>query len=210
MDDESGARGGSALSIQSILQKPIQFIGTGEKIDALSLFHPDRMASRILGKGDILSFVEQINQKIDLEKTAQLQKKIIKNGFDCNAFLEQIQQIKKMGDLNKLMKMIPGAGKMLADMPMEQNPFKELEAIIHSMTPTERVNCGLLTKEPSRKQRIAKGSGTTVEAVGQFLKQMEQMSKMMKMMGNQKGGFSQIMGMMSPGKMAQMQNMMKK
>jgi len=176
---DGDTRGGAALSIRSVVNKPIKFVGTGEKMDALDVFYPERMADRILGMGDIVSLVERAQEQYDEEDARRLQKRIAKNQFDFNDFLSQIAQIKKMGNIKDLAAMIPGMGKALKDVEVDDNAFKGIEAIIHSMTPNERENPSLLNG--SRKQRIAKGSGTTIVDVNRLLKQFEQTSKMMKM-----------------------------
>jgi len=176
---DGDTRGGAALSIRSVVNKPIKFVGTGEKMDALDVFYPERMADRILGMGDIVSLVERAQEQYDEEDARRLQKRIAKNQFDFNDFLSQIAQIKKMGNIKDLAAMIPGMGKALKDVDIDDNAFKGIEAIIHSMTPAERENPALLNG--SRKQRIAKGSGTTIVDVNRLLKQFEQTSKMMKM-----------------------------
>jgi len=176
---DGDTRGGAALSIRSVVNKPIKFVGTGEKMDALDVFYPERMADRILGMGDIVSLVERAQEQYDEEDARRLQKRIAKNQFDFNDFLSQIAQIKKMGNIKDLAAMIPGMGKALKDVDIDDNAFKGIEAIIHSMTPAERENPALLNG--SRKQRIAKGSGTTIVDVNRLLKQFDQTSKMMKM-----------------------------
>ena len=176
---DGDTRGGAALSIRSVVNKPIKFVGTGEKMDALDVFYPERMADRILGMGDIVSLVERAQEQYDEEEARRIQKKIAKNQFDFNDFISQIEQIKKMGNIKDLAAMIPGMGKALKDVDIDDNAFKGIEAIIHSMTPRERENPGLLNG--SRKNRIAKGSGTTIVEVNRLLKQFEQTSKMMKM-----------------------------
>ena len=189
---DGDTRGGAALSIKSVVNKPIKFIGTGEKMDAIDVFYPSRMADRILGMGDVVSLVERAQEQYDEEEARKLQKKIAKNQFGFDDFLKQIQQIKKMGSMKDLMGMIPGAGKMLKDIDIDDDAFKHIEAIIHSMTPNERSNPSMING--SRKQRIGKGSGTSVQEVNQLLKQFDQMSKMMKMMQGGKG--KQMMQMM--------------
>lgn len=179
---DGDTRGGAALTIKSEVQKPIKFVGTGEKMDALDIFYPQRMADRILGMGDIVSLVERAQEQYDEEQAQKLQKKIAKNQFDFDDFLNQIQQIKKMGNLKDLMGMVPGMGKMMKDVDIDDDAFKHIEAIIRSMTKQERVNPGILNG--SRKQRIAKGSGTNIQEVNKLLKQFDDMRKMMKMMGN--------------------------
>jgi signal recognition particle subunit SRP54 len=189
---DGDTRGGAALSIKTVVNKPIKFIGTGEKMEAIDVFYPDRMADRILGMGDVVSLVERAQEQYDEEQARKLQKKIAKNQFGFDDFLSQIQQIKKMGNMKDLMGMIPGAGKALKDVDIDDDAFKGIEAIIHSMTPNERDQPTVINA--SRKKRIAKGSGTSVQEVNQLLKQFTQMSKMMKMM--QGGGGKQMMNMM--------------
>ncbi|MCM5664367.1 signal recognition particle protein [Galbibacter mesophilus] len=189
---DGDTRGGAALSIKSVVDKPIKFIGTGEKMDAIDVFYPSRMADRILGMGDVVSLVERAQEQYDEEEARKLHKKIAKNQFGFDDFLSQIQQIKKMGSMKDLLGMIPGAGKALKGMDIDDDAFKGVEAIIHSMTPEERSNPSVLNG--SRKKRIAKGSGTSVQEVNQLLKQFNQMSKMMKMM--QGGGGRKMMQMM--------------
>ena len=189
---DGDTRGGAALTIKSVVDKPIKFIGTGEKMEAIDVFHPDRMADRILGMGDVVSLVERAQEQFDEEEARKLQKKIAKNQFGFDDFLSQIQQIKKMGNMKDLMGMIPGAGKALKDVDIDDDAFKGIESIIHSMTPSERSTPN--TINASRKKRIAKGSGTTVQDVNQLMKQFTQMSKMMKMM--QGGGGRKMMQMM--------------
>ncbi|WP_321480484.1 signal recognition particle protein [uncultured Bacteroides sp.] len=176
---DGDTRGGAALSIRSVVNKPIKFVGTGEKLEALDQFHPSRMADRILGMGDIVSLVERAQEQYDEEEARRLQKKIAKNQFDFNDFLSQIAQIKKMGNLKDLASMIPGLGKAIKDIDLDDNAFKSIEAIIHSMTPEERSNPALLNGQ--RRTRIAKGSGTTIQEVNRLLKQFEETRKMMKM-----------------------------
>lgn len=199
---DGDTRGGAALSIKSVVDKPIKFIGTGEKMEALDVFYPDRMADRILGMGDVVSLVERAQEQFDEEQARKLQKKIAKNKFGFDDFLSQIQQIKKMGNMKDLMGMIPGMGKMTKDLDVDNDSFKHIEAIIHSMTPKERSNPSLLNS--SRKKRIAMGSGRSIQEVNQLLKQFTQMSKMMKMM--QGGGARNMMRMMQqqggPGRMS--------
>ncbi len=179
---DGDTRGGAALTIKAEVQKPIKFVGTGEKMDAIDIFYPTRMADRILGMGDIVSLVERAQEQYDEEQAHKLQKKIAKNQFDFDDFLAQIQQIKKMGNLKDLMGMIPGMGKMMKDIDVGDDAFKNIEAIIRSMTKQERTNPQVLNG--SRKQRIAKGSGTNIQEVNKLLKQFDDMRKMMKMMGN--------------------------
>ena len=177
---DSDTRGGAALSLKTITGKPIFYIGTGEKLEDLEPFYPDRIASRILGMGDIVSLVERAQEQFDEEEAKRLQKKIQKNKFDFNDFLKQIEQIKKMGNLKDLASMIPGVGKAIKDVDIDDNAFKGIEAIIKSMTPKERTNPEILNN--SRRQRIAKGSGTNIQEVNRLIKQFDQTRKMMKMM----------------------------
>ena len=176
---DGDTRGGAALSIRTVVDKPIKFVGTGEKLEALDVFHPARMADRILGMGDIVSLVERAQQQYDEEEARRLQKKIAKNQFDFNDFMAQIAQIKKMGNLKDLASMIPGVGKAIKDVGIDDNAFKGIEAIIQSMTPLERRNPEIING--SRRQRIAKGSGTSLQEVNRLLKQFESTRKMMKM-----------------------------
>ncbi|MCB0381931.1 MAG: signal recognition particle protein [Psychroserpens sp.] len=182
---DGDTRGGAAISIKSVVNKPIKFIGTGEKMEAIDVFYPSRMADRILGMGDVVSLVERAQEQYDEEEARKIQKKIAKNQFGFDDFLKQIQQIKKMGNMKDLIGMIPGAGKMMKDVDIDDDAFKGIEAIIHSMTPEERSNPSVINA--SRKKRIGKGSGTSVQEVNQLLKQFDQMSKMMKMMQGGKG-----------------------
>jgi len=179
---DGDTRGGAALSIKSVVNKPIKFIGTGEKMEALDVFHPDRMASRILGMGDVISLVERAQQQFDEKEAAELQKKIRKNKFDFTDFYAQIQQIKKMGNMKDLMGMIPGVGKMMKDVEIDDDAFKNIEAIIQSMTPYEKGNPDSINQ--SRRNRIAKGSGTNLTEVNRLIKQFEDMRKVMKQMSN--------------------------
>jgi signal recognition particle subunit SRP54 len=188
---DGDTRGGAALSIKAVVNKPIKFVGTGEKMDALDVFYPKRMADRILGMGDVVSLVERAQEQFNEEEARRLQKKIMKDQFDLNDFLAQLQQIKKMGNVKDLMGMIPGMGKAMKDVDIPDDAFKGIEAIILSMTPKERANPGLLN--PSRKNRIAKGSGTNIQEINKLLKQFEDMRKMMKLMSNPRN----MMGMMS-------------
>lgn len=184
---DGDTRGGAALSIRTIVTKPIKFVGTGEKMEALDVFHPNRMADRILGMGDIVSLVERAQEQFDEEEAKRLQRKIQKNKFDFNDFLGQIEQIKKMGNLKDLASMIPGVGKAIKDVDIDDNAFVSIEAIIRSMTPKERTNPEILNT--SRRQRIAKGSGTNIQEVNKLIKQFDQTRKMMKMVtGNQMAG----------------------
>ncbi len=195
---DGDTRGGAALSIRTVVTKPIKFIGTGEKMEAIDAFHPSRMADRILGMGDVVSLVERAQEQFDEEEARKLQKKIQKNKFDFNDFYNQIQQIKKMGNLKDLASMIPGVGKAIRDVDIDDNAFKGIEAIILSMTPKERTNPELLNN--SRRQRIAKGSGTNIQEVNRLIKQFDQTRKMMKMVTG-----SKMAGMM--GRMKNMPNM---
>ncbi len=176
---DGDTRGGAALSIRTVVTKPIKFVGTGEKMEAIDVFHPERMADRILGMGDIVSLVERAQEQFDEKQARELEKKIKKNKFDFNDFMSQIQQIKKMGNIKDLAAMIPGVGKAIKDIDIDDNAFKNIEAIIHSMTPKERSNPEIINQ--SRRMRIAKGSGTNIQEVNRLLKQFEQMRKMMKM-----------------------------
>ena len=189
---DGDSRGGAALSIKTVVQKPIKFIGTGEKMEALDVFYPDRMADRILGMGDVVSLVERAQEQFDQEEARKINKKIAKNQFGFDDFLSQIQQVKKMGNMKDLMGMIPGVGKAMKDVDIDDDAFKYIEAIIGSMTPSERSNPDLLNI--NRKKRIAKGSGRDLNEVNQMVKQFHQMSKMMKMMQGGKG--KQMMQMM--------------
>lgn len=190
---DGDTRGGAAISIKSVVNKPIKFIGTGEKMEAIDVFYPSRMADRILGMGDVVSLVERAQEQYDEEEARKLQKKIAKNQFGFDDFLNQLHQIKKMGSMKDLMAMIPGAGKMLKDVDIDDDAFKHVEAIIYSMTPEERSTPSVINA--NRKKRIAKGSGTSVQQVNQLLKQFNQMGKMMKMM--QGGGGRKMMQMMN-------------
>ena len=189
---DGDTRGGAALTIRSVVDKPIKFIGTSEKMDGLDVFYPDRMAGRILGMGDVISLVERAQQQFDEEEARKVQKKIAKNQFGFDDFLKQIQQIKKMGNMKDLMGMIPGVGKAIKNVDIDDDAFRGIEAIIHSMTLEERKNPNILNG--NRKKRIAQGSGTSVVQVNQLIKQFSQMGKMMKMM--QGGGASKMMQMM--------------
>ena len=186
---DGDTRGGAALSIRTVVSKPIMFVGTGEKLEALDVFHPSRMADRILGMGDIVSLVEKAQEQFDEEEARKLSKKLARNQFDFNDFLTQIAQIKKMGNIKDLMGMIPGVGKQIKDLDIDDNAFKSIEAIIYSMTPYERSHPEIING--SRRQRIAKGSGTNIQEVNRLLKQFEQTRKMMKNVANMpmgKGG----------------------
>ena len=189
---DGDTRGGAALSIRTVVTKPIKFIGTGEKMEAIDVFHPSRMADRILGMGDVVSLVERAQEQYDEEEARRLQKKIAKNKFDFNDFYGQIQQIKKMGNLKDLASMIPGVGKQLKDVDIDDNAFKNIEAIIQSMTPKERTNPEILNQ--SRRVRIAKGSGTNIQEVNRLIKQFDQTRKMMKMVTG--AGMRNMMGAM--------------
>ena len=182
---DGDTRGGAALSIKTVVQKPIKYIGTGEKMEALDVFYPDRMADRILGMGDVVSLVERAQEQFDHEEARKINKKIAKNQFGFDDFLSQIQQVKKMGNMKDLMGMIPGVGKAIKDVDIDDDAFKYIEAIIGSMTPNERSNPELLNL--NRKKRIAKGAGRDLKEVNQMVKQFHQMSKMMKMMQGGKG-----------------------
>jgi len=202
---DGDTRGGAALSIRTVVTKPIKFIGTGEKMEALDVFHPERMADRILGMGDVVSLVERAQEQFDEAEAKRLQKKIQKNKFDFNDFLGQIEQIKKMGNLKDLASMIPGVGKAIKDVDIDDDAFKGIEAIIKSMTPKERTNPEVLNQ--SRRMRIAKGSGTSIQEVNRLVKQFDQTRKMMKMvtgnsmksmmsrMKDMKGGMPKMPGM---------------
>lgn len=182
---DGDTRGGAALSIRTVVDKPIKFVGTGEKMEALDVFHPERMADRILGMGDIVSLVERAQEQYDEEEAKRIQKRLAKNQFDFNDFMGQIQQIKKMGNLKDLASMIPGVGKMMKNIDVDENAFKGIEAIIHSMTPEERTNPSILNG--SRRQRIANGSGTSVQEVNKLIKQFDDTRKMMRMITTSKG-----------------------
>lgn len=189
---DGDTRGGAAITIKSVVNKPIKFVGTGEKMDAIDIFYPSRMADRILGMGDVVSLVEKAQEQYNEEEARKLQKKIAKNEFGFDDFLTQIQQVKKMGNMKDLVGMIPGASKALKDVEIEDDAFKHIEAIIYSMTPKERSKPAII--DMKRKNRIAKGSGRKLEEVNQLMKQFDQMSKMMKMM--QGPGGKQMMKMM--------------
>jgi signal recognition particle subunit SRP54 len=199
---DGDTRGGAALSIRSVVNKPIKFVGTGEKMEAIDVFHPDRMADRILGMGDVVTLVERAQEQYNVEEARMLQKKIAKNQFSFNDFLSQLQQIKKMGNIKDLVGMIPGVGKALKGVDVDENAFKSIEAIIASMTPAERETPELLNGK--RKERIAKGSGTNVQEVNRLIKQFDETRKMMKMMGNKQQMakmMSQMKNMPGMGKM---------
>ena len=197
---DGDTRGGAALTIKSVVDKPIKFVGTGEKMDALDVFHPNRMADRILGMGDVVSLVEKAQEQFDAEKARRLQKRIAKNEFDFNDFIEQIGQVKKMGNVKDLMGMIPGMGKAMKGVEIEDDAFKHVEAIVSSMTNEERSNPSILNG--SRRQRVARGSGRSVNEVNQLIKQFNDMGKLMKMM--QGGGMKNMMKMMGKGGMPKM------
>lgn len=183
---DGDTRGGAALSIRTVVNKPIKFIGTGEKMEAIDLFHPSRMADRILGMGDVVSLVERAQEQFDEEEAKKLQRKLARNQFDFNDFLSQIEQIKRMGNIKDLMAMIPGMGKAIKDLDIDDNAFKSVEAIIHSMTPKERANPDIINA--SRRERIARGSGTTLQEVNRLMKQFEQIRKAMKTVAGGKMG----------------------
>ena len=191
---DGDTRGGAALSIRTVVTKPIKFIGTGEKMEAIDPFHPNRMADRILGMGDVVSLVERAQEQFDEEEARKLQRKLARNQFDFNDFLTQIEQIKKMGNIKDLMAMIPGVGKAVKDLDIDDNAFKGVEAIIRSMTPKERANPDIINN--SRKERIARGSGTTMQEVNRLMKQFEQIRKTMKTVAG--GKFGNMMGGMMP------------
>jgi signal recognition particle subunit SRP54 len=197
---DGDTRGGAALSIRAEVKKPIKFVGTGEKMDALDVFYPERMASRILGMGDVVSLVERAQEQYDEEQALRLEKRIKKDQFDFNDFLEQIAQIKKMGSIKDLMGMIPGVGKAMKDVEINEDAFKHIEAIIQSMTPQERKNPGVLNGQ--RKIRISKGSGRSIDEVNRLIKQFDQTKQMMKMMTNK----TQMMQMMKQMKGARPMN----
>ena len=197
---DGDTRGGAALTIKSVVDKPIKFVGTGEKMDALDVFHPNRMADRILGMGDVVSLVEKAQEQFDAAKARRLQKRIAKNEFDFNDFIEQIEQVKKMGNVKDLMGMIPGMGKAMKGVEIEDDAFKHVEAMVSSMTNEERSNPSILNG--SRRQRLARGSGRSVNEVNQLIKQFNDMGKLMKMM--QGGGMKNMMKMMGKGGMPKM------
>lgn len=193
---DGDTRGGAALSIRSVVNKPIKFVGTGEKLDALDVFYPSRMADRILGKGDVVTLVEKAQEQFDEEKARRLQKRIAKNQFDFNDFLDQIKQIKKMGNVKDLLGMVPGLGKTMRNVDIDDDAFKHIEAIIYAMTADERANPKIING--SRRKRIAKGSGTEVQEVNKLIKQFDQTSKMMKLMGNKKNLANMMRNMPRP------------
>jgi signal recognition particle subunit SRP54 len=190
---DGDTRGGAALSIKYTVNKPIKFVSSGEKMETLDVFYPDRMAQRILGMGDIVSLVEKAQEQFDEEQAKKLEKKIRRNQFDFQDFLDQLQQIKKMGNLKDLMAMIPGVGKAIKDIDISDDAFKGVEAIIHSMTPQERANPDIIDQR--RKMRIAKGSGKELSDVNAFMKQFDQMRGMMKMMNNMPMGMGRMPGL---------------
>lgn len=195
---DGDTRGGAALSIRAVVEKPIKFVGTGEKVDALDVFHPDRMADRILGMGDIVSLVEKAQEQFDEEEAKRLQKKLAKNTFDFNDFLKQISQIKKMGNLKDVVGMIPGMGKAMKNMDLDDDAFKHIEAIIYSMTPAERENPSLING--TRRKRIALGSGTDIQEVNRLLKQFGETRKMMRMVSQGKNVQRMMAGMQQRGR----------
>lgn len=195
---DGDTRGGAALSIRAVVEKPIKFVGTGEKVDALDVFHPDRMADRILGMGDIVSLVEKAQEQFDEEEAKRLQKKLAKNTFNFNDFLKQINQIKKMGNLKDVVGMIPGMGKAMKNMDIDDDAFKHIEAIIYSMTPAERENPALING--SRRKRIADGSGTNIQEVNRLLKQFSETRKMMRMVSQGKNVQRMMAGMQQQGR----------
>jgi signal recognition particle subunit SRP54 len=189
---DGDTRGGAALSIRSVVSKPVKFVSSGEKLDAIDIFYPERMADRILGMGDIVSLVEKAQEQYDSEEARKLQKKIAKDQFDFNDFIAQIEQIKKMGNVKDLMGMIPGVGKAIKDLDIDDNAFKNIESIIKSMTPLERENPSVMNG--SRRKRIATGSGTSVQEVNKLLKQFDETRKMMKMVATKGGSAARLMG----------------
>lgn len=194
---DGDTRGGAALSIREVVNKPIKFVGTGEKMDALDVFYPKRMADRILGMGDVVSLVEKAQEQFDEKEAQRLQKKILKNQFDFNDFLGQLQQVKKMGNMKDLMGMIPGMGKAMKGVEIEDDAFKHIEAIIYSMSPEERSNPAIING--SRKKRIAGGSGTSIQEVNKLIKQFDDMRKMMKLMSNKKNMMNMMKQMKGGG-----------
>jgi len=195
---DGDTRGGAALSIRAVVEKPIKFVGTGEKLDALDVFHPDRMADRILGMGDIVSLVEKAQEQFDSEEARKLQKKLAQNTFNFNDFLKQISQIKKMGNLKDVVGMIPGMGKAMKNLDIDDDAFKHIEAIIHSMTPKEREDPAIING--SRRKRIADGSGTNIQEVNRLLKQFDETRKMMRMVSQGKNVQRMMSGMQQPGR----------
>ncbi|MDR2927471.1 MAG: signal recognition particle protein [Cytophagaceae bacterium] len=205
---DGDTRGGAALSVRSVVNKPIKFVGTGEKMDALDVFHPNRMADRILGMGDIVSLVERAQEQFDAEEARRLQKKIAKDQFNFNDFLNQIHQIKKMGNLKDLASMIPGVGKMMKNMELDDDAFKTIEAVIYSMTPAERETPSII--DGSRKKRIAAGSGTNIPEINRLLKQFDETRKMMKMMTQSSGQAGNMTKKMMASAPKRMQGVQKK
>ena len=199
---DGDTRGGAALSIRTVVTKPIKFVGTGEKMEAIDVFHPERMADRILGMGDVVSLVERAQMQFDEEEAKKLEKKIRKNKFDFDDFMSQIQQIKKMGNIKELAGMIPGVGKAIKDLDIDDNAFKGIEAIINSMTPKERQNPDIINQ--SRRLRIARGSGTKIEDVNRLMKQFDQTRKMMKMVSGMGSSRMAQMAAAMKGKMPKM------
>ena len=199
---DGDTRGGAALSIRTVVTKPIKFVGTGEKMEAIDVFHPERMADRILGMGDVVSLVERAQMQFDEEEAKKLEKKIRKNKFDFDDFMGQIQQIKKMGNIKELASMIPGVGKQIKDLDIDDNAFKSIEAIINSMTPKERQNPDIINQ--SRRLRIARGSGTKIEDVNRLMKQFDQTRKMMKMVSGMGSSRMAQMAAAMKGKMPKM------
>ena len=195
---DGDTRGGAALSIRAVVEKPIKFVGTGEKLDAIDIFHPDRMADRILGMGDIVSLVEKAQEQFDSEEARKLQKKLAQNTFNFNDFLKQINQIKKMGNLKDVVGMIPGMGKAMKNLDIDDDAFKHIEAIIYSMTPGEREEPAIING--TRRKRIAEGSGTNIQEVNRLLKQFEETRKMMKMVSQGKNMQRMMGGMQKPGR----------
>jgi signal recognition particle subunit SRP54 len=195
---DGDTRGGAALSIKSVVNKPIKFIGTGEKMDAIDIFYPERMADRILGMGDVVTLVERAQEQFNEEEARKLQEKIAKNKFDFNDFLAQLNQIKKMGNIKDLVGMIPGIGKAMKDVDLKEDAFKHIEAIILSMTPEERSKPDLLNG--TRRQRIAKGSGQSIQEVNKLLKQFEETRKMMRMMNDKTAMMKMMRNMPKPGR----------
>jgi signal recognition particle subunit SRP54 len=195
---DGDTRGGAALSIRAVVEKPIKFVGTGEKLDAIDIFHPDRMADRILGMGDIVSLVEKAQEQFDAEEARKLQKKLAQNTFNFNDFLKQINQIKKMGNLKDVVGMIPGMGKAMKNLDIDDDAFKHIEAIIYSMTPTEREDPALING--TRRKRIADGSGTNIQEVNRLLKQFDETRKMMKLVSQGKNVQRMMSGMQNQGR----------
>jgi signal recognition particle subunit SRP54 len=195
---DGDARGGAALSVKAVVNKPVKFVGTGEKMENIDVFHPDRMADRILGMGDIVSLVEKAQEQFDDKEARKLSKKIARNEFNFNDFLAQINQIRKMGNFKDVASMIPGVGKALRDIDIDDDAFRGIEAIIRSMTPEERNNPGVLNG--SRRKRIADGSGNSIQEVNRLIKQFSETRKMMRAMKEGKGGMGNLMNKMQPTK----------